>query len=142
MEITSKSTKETKNFGKNFGAGLKGGEVLALSGDLGAGKTTFVQGLAEGLGITDRVMSPTFLLMREHACKFGGKLYHIDLYRLEENVDKEVENLGITDYWEKPENIVVIEWAEKAKKVLPSGTMWIRFKNVSDNERRIIVEND
>src|SRR5688572_26135307 len=103
MEITSKSAEETKNFGKDFGAGLKGGEILALSGDLGAGKTTFVQGLAEGLGITDRVMSPTFLLMREHPVKFGGKLYHIDLYRLENNVDQEVENLGVTDYWEKPE---------------------------------------
>lgn len=141
MEITTKNAEETKNLGKNFGAGLKGGEVLALSGDLGAGKTTFVQGLAEGLGITDRVMSPTFLLMREHSLpKFGGKLYHIDLYRLENNVDQEIENLGIIDYWEKPENIVVIEWAEKAKSVLPPSTTWITFENISDNERIITVK--
>lgn len=88
MEVNTKNANETKEFGKKFGASLKGGEVLALSGDLGAGKTTFVQGLAEGLGIDERIMSPTFLLMREHGIKFGGKLYHVDLYRLESNVEQ------------------------------------------------------
>ena|SRR3989344_7590911 len=141
MEITSKNADETKKFGKDFGAKLKGGEVIALSGDLGAGKTTFVQGLAEGLGITDRIMSPTFLLMREHPVKFGGKLFHIDLYRLEENIDQEVENLGIKDFWRKAENVVVIEWAEKAKDILPANTTWISFENVDENTRRISVIN-
>ncbi|MDO8452260.1 MAG: tRNA (adenosine(37)-N6)-threonylcarbamoyltransferase complex ATPase subunit type 1 TsaE [bacterium] len=140
MEITSQDANETKEFGKDFGARLKGGEVLALSGDLGAGKTTFVQGLAEGLGITDRIMSPTFLLMREHKVKFGGKLFHIDLYRLEENVDREIGNLGVTDFWTKPENVVVIEWAEKAKNVLPPTTTWITFENISETERKITVK--
>ena len=140
MEINTKNASETKEFGKKFGAGLKGGEVIALSGDLGAGKTTFVQGLAEGVGIDERIMSPTFLLMREHSIKFGGKLYHIDLYRLESNVEQEIENLGISDFWSKSENLVVIEWAEKAKETLPSNTTWIKFENIDENIRKITIE--
>jgi|GEM_PF-3647098 len=83
---------------------------------MGAGKTTLVQGLAKALQIPDRVNSPTFIIMREYpVTEMGGiqRLYHVDLYRLENNLAEELDNLGILDLWGKPENIFVIEWSEK-----------------------------
>lgn len=103
-------------------------------GDLGAGKTTFVQGLAEGLGIKERILSPTFILMREY-----GNLYHVDLYRLEEGIDEEVRNLGLTDIWGKKDNIVIIEWAEKITDLLPENTIWMNFE-ILDEGRRITIK--
>ena len=147
MEILTKSAKETKNFGRKISANLKGGETLALVGDLGSGKTTFVQGLAEGLGIDGRVTSPTFILMREHELPVDdkpsniGKLYHLDLYRLEKNIKREVEDLGLPDIWEKGEDVVVVEWAEKAKEVFPENTIWINFDYINENERKIVIKN-
>ncbi len=139
MEKTTKSAQETKELGKELAACLKGGETLALVGDLGAGKTTFVQGLAQGLGIKNRIISPTFILMRNYQGK--KNLYHIDLYRLEENVKNEVKNLGIEEIWDKPQNIVVIEWAEKLpKSFYPPNTTWIEFENVGEEERRIEIK--
>lgn len=143
MEIFTKSAKETKEFGQNFANKLKGGEVLALVGDLGSGKTTFVQGLARGLGISGMITSPTFILMRDYDT--GGekkeikKLYHLDLYRLEDNINKEVENLGLDDLLGKMENVVVIEWADKAREVLPKDTIWIDFEFSEDVGRKIKV---
>jgi len=110
--------------------------VLALSGALGSGKTTFVQGLAEGLGLGSRIISPTFILMRSYNAK-SVNLYHVDLYRLEGDIANDFENLGIADFWEKPNNIVVIEWAEKAKDLLPEKAIWINFENIDGDKRKI-----
>lgn len=115
--------------------------MLALSGDLGAGKTTFVQGLAKGLGLADRVTSPTFILMREYLSSDESlNLYHLDMYRLEQDFDEEVKNLGLHDLWEKPENVVIIEWAEKIKDLLPHKTTWITFENIDSDKRRITIK--
>ena len=81
MEVITKSAGETKEVGRKFSADLTAGDVVGLTGELGSGKTTFIQGVAEGLGVSARVNSPTFIIMREY-----GKLYHVDLYRLEENL--------------------------------------------------------
>lgn len=117
---------------------------MALSGDLGSGKTTFTQGLAQGLGVKERIVSPTFILMRQHEVKSEkGKvksLYHIDLYRLEEGLEQEFKNLGIEDIWQKPENIVAIEWAEKVKDLLPDNTVWIRFEDLGGDRRKIEID--
>lgn len=143
MEIFTKDARETQKFGKEFAANLKGGITLALSGNLGSGKTTFIQGLAQGLGIKQRIISPTFILMKEY--EYGGvgeregKLYHIDLYRLEENVEQELRNLGIEEIWERGENVVAIEWAEKVRGVLPKNTTWIKFEDLGDDRRKILV---
>lgn len=138
MEYTTHSEKETKNLGKKLAEHFIGKEaVLALVGSLGAGKTTFVQGFAEGLGIKDKISSPTFVLIRQH--KIPGKdstLFHIDLYRLEN--DKDFSLLGIDEFWNKEGNIVLIEWAEKAKK-LPGNTVHISFENLGENKRKITV---
>jgi len=139
MELVTKSAEETKNFGKEVASNLEGGEVFALSGELGSGKTTFVQGFAEGLGIKGRIISPTFILMRKYGA--GDKdFYHIDLYRLEGNVENEVINLGLSDIWTKPENIVVIEWAEKIEKIIPKSAKWIKFENLGGEKRKITIQ--
>lgn len=139
MEITTRNAKETKEFGQKFGSSLKGGEVIALSGDLGAGKTTFVQGLAEGLGFKSKIVSPTFILMRQYSLESGLNFYHADLYRLEGNVSREVVNLGLPDIWNKKDNVVVVEWAEKSKDSFPENTTWINFEQISDEERKINI---
>lgn len=151
MEIFTKSAEETKNFGREFANSLKGGEILALVGGLGSGKTTFVQGLAEGLGLEDRVISPTFLLMREHkiknsklqiseaCCRTVTNFYHIDLYRLETDIENELLNIGVTDLLGKPENLVVIEWADKVREALPRDAIWITFEQVDEFTHKIIV---
>ncbi len=142
MEIITKSASQTQNFGKNFGASLKGGEVLALTGDLGSGKTTFIQGLAAGLGIKQRIISPTFIIMRNYLPrrKAGNNFYHVDLYRLEGNLGHELDNLGITDIWNKDNTIVAIEWAEKIRDLLPSSTIWINFEQIDDETRKITIK--
>lgn len=138
MEILTKSARETKRFGEKFADSLKGGEIVALVGDLGNGKTTFVQGLARGIGIKDRIISPTFILRRDYQAK--KKLCHIDLYRIEEGVEREFRNLGVEEFFGNQDTIVVIEWAEKIKSLLPKSTVWISFENKGGDERKIIVK--
>lgn len=139
---------------------LKGGEILALTGKLGSGKTTFVQGLAQGLGIKKRVISPTFILMRRYSTPITnhppspGKaglrrasqslitnFYHLDLYRLEKNLEKEVENLGIKEIWTKKENVVAIEWSEKIRNLMPKKATWLKFEDRGGDRRMIEVRN-
>jgi len=139
MEFVTKGPEETQNLGRKIAADITGGEIFALTGDLGSGKTTFVQGLAQGLNISKRVISPSFIIMRIYDLG-EKKFYHVDLYRLEEKIDTEIANLGLKDVWGKPENIVVIEWAEKIKKLIPKNAKWIKFENLKENERRIIIQ--
>jgi tRNA threonylcarbamoyladenosine biosynthesis protein TsaE len=137
MEIVTKSSRETFNLGKKIGSSLKGGEILAFFGGLGAGKTTFIQGLAEGMGIKAKITSPTFILMRKYEGNFD--FYHMDLYRLEENVEKEVVNLGLFDLLNNPKNIIAIEWAEKMEKALPKNAQLIQIENLNETERKITL---
>ena len=103
--------------------------IFALVGELGAGKTTFVQGFAKGLGIKDKIISPTFVLIRQHK-----NLCHVDLYRVEN-----FQELGLKDFFENPNNIILIEWAEKIKDLLPKNTVWITFEMLSENTRKITL---
>lgn len=130
----TKNSKETKNLAKALAQKLRGGEVLLLFGNLGSGKTTFVQGLAEGIEIKERIISPTFIIVREYK-GIDKKLYHIDLYRIENS--KEIDGLGLYEILNDRENIVAIEWAEKLES-LPKGIR-IYFEYISENERRITV---
>ncbi len=135
MEVITKSAAETKKLGQRLGSSLKGGEVLALIGDLGSGKTTFIQGLAKGLGITQRIISPTFIIMRTY-----NNFHHVDLYRLEGNLKGELNNLGITDLWGKEKNIFAIEWAEKISELLPKKAIRIKFENIDETTRKIRIK--
>src|SRR5689334_12083419 len=98
--FVSSSEDETKKFAEDFSKNLKG-NIIALTGELGAGKTTFTQGFAKGLGIKDKIISPTFVLVRQHKIPSSqGIFYHIDLYRLE-NIN--IKELGLEDFWSNPE---------------------------------------
>ncbi len=137
MENITKNAEETKSLGRKIASELTISHqplIIALTGDLGSGKTTFTQGFAEGLGIKDRVISPTFILMRKYQ-----NFYHLDLYRLETEIEKEMENLGITDIWKDEKNVMIIEWAEKIKNLLPKETIWIKFENLGEEKRKITI---
>ena len=149
-KFISRSEVDTHRLAEKIAESIKRGlpagrqsKIIALYGNLGSGKTTFVQGLAKGLGIEKKIISPTFILMRSYKIQNTKyqilNLYHVDLYRLEGNVAEEAKNLGLTDIWGKKDNIVVIEWAEKIKKILPKETKWIKFENIGENERKIIA---
>lgn len=141
MVHTSHSDQETKKIAADFIQSLQNKDqsvVIALHGDLGAGKTTFTQGLAEGLGITDKVLSPTFIVMRQHPVPNSSKtLYHLDLYRL--NEQQSLEELGVADLFSDPEAIVVIEWPEKLADSLPPHTTYITLETLSPEERKIEI---
>jgi tRNA threonylcarbamoyladenosine biosynthesis protein TsaE len=115
MKITTNSQSETEMFGKKLAAKLKGGDILLLSGDLGAGKTSLVKGIAKGLGIKNEITSPTFTLMNVYevqSLKSKVKsLIHIDTYRLKD--EKELLEIGVEDYLGKPDTVCIIEWPEK-----------------------------
>lgn len=145
METITHSPRETQKLGQKIGSSLVGGEVLALTGELGGGKTTFIQGLAKGLGINQRIISPTFILMRQYEIpkRETKKLnfYHLDLYRFEKNVEQEVKNLGLGDIWTKQGNIVVIEWAEKIKDMVPESATWVTFEHLGNDKRKITIKS-
>jgi tRNA threonylcarbamoyladenosine biosynthesis protein TsaE len=138
--ITTTSFEETQQLGRDLAKTLKGGEVLALHGDLGSGKTTFMQGLAEGLGVKRRIISPTFIIMRtydtasEHS-KDIKNLYHVDLYRIES--ERDVEGLGLLELLGERENIVAIEWPDKIENLLPENRIDIYFEYLEDDNRSI-----
>jgi len=104
--------------------------VIALFGELGSGKTVFVQGFAKGLKIKGKIVSPTFILMRRH-----GNFYHFDCYRIKNY--REILDLGWREIAANPENIIIIEWAEKIKKILPKNCVKIYFKHANRNKRKI-----
>jgi tRNA threonylcarbamoyladenosine biosynthesis protein TsaE len=123
--------------------------VIALEGNLGAGKTTFVQGFLKGLGSKKRAASPTFVLMRRHPLAAASKtaqarskllnVYHIDAYRLKK--PEHLEVLGFDKILGEPRNVVLIEWPEQAKNLLPKNTLWITFAyGKKENERMIKIK--
>lgn len=138
MKIMTNSEKETLALAKKLAARARGGEVYALSGDLGAGKTVFARGFAAGLGIKRNINSPTFVLMKIYPVKKNKTikhLCHIDAYRLKSAKDLEV--IGATDFLGKKEVISFVEWPERIKKILPVKTNWIKIKHCQENIREI-----
>ena len=136
-QTITNSPQETINFAKGFAAGLNPGTVLCLEGQLGSGKTTFVKGLAEGLGLKhpEQVKSPTFVLM--HIYKAKTPLYHFDCYRL--NSLEELENIGFQDFVNDPHAISCVEWADKAGDLIPEAARHIRFEILDASRRRITL---
>lgn len=131
--IISNSPEQTFAAGRDFATRLRAGDVVALDGDLGAGKTQFIKGLAAGLGHDGEVTSPTFTLVHEYT---GGRmpLFHFDFYRLDS--DDEALRIGLDDYL-GARGIVAIEWAGKFPAVLPRETHWLRFR-AGDGDARTI----
>ncbi len=138
FDIISKSPEETAKLGEKIGEFLPSGVVICLYGDLGAGKTLFVQNLAKGLGIDEDVTSPTFNIMNVYEGRLP--LYHFDLYRLEQ--EYELEDIGFYDYVDDPAGPVVIEWADKFADSLPDDYLVISIERTDgdDNERKITFD--
>ena len=130
----TKSPQQTMKVGERLAETLSPGDVIALKGELGSGKTTFVQGLAKGLGITDVVNSPTFMLINE----FQGRvpLYHIDFYRIDSS--HELLNLGLEHYF-YGEGVTVIEWADRFEGYIPDEATDISFEPTSEFIREITI---
>ncbi|MDO8474095.1 MAG: tRNA (adenosine(37)-N6)-threonylcarbamoyltransferase complex ATPase subunit type 1 TsaE [bacterium] len=153
--IISSSLRQTKNIAKALAETLlevqsvKGARVLALAGELGSGKTAFVQGFAKGLGIKERILSPTFIIMKGFKIPKALKtknyklktryLYHIDCYRLD-NPAKELLHLGFKKIIADSRAIVAIEWADRIRKILPKDTLWIQFGHGGKNKRSIAIQ--
>jgi len=110
--------------------------IIGLEGELGSGKTTFIQGLAKGLGIEELITSPTFVIMKKYDFS-KGKLYHIDCYRIDL---KDLIELDFKEIINNPKNIVVIEWAEKVKDILPKNTIWMKFEYLDKDKRKVTYE--
>lgn len=125
--------------GADFAKKVQGGGVVCLIGNLGAGKTTFSQGLARGLGIKQNIISPTFILERRYKLPATKTLVHIDLYRL--NTIEEAKGIGIEETMADPNNIVVIEWPEKIESLLPRQKWEVRLETITENERKIEILN-
>lgn len=137
LTYISKSDKETKEIAVKLAKTTKG-NVFALTGELGAGKTTFAKGFAKGLGIKEKIISPTFVLIKQYRIPNTDKIfYHLDLYRLEDT--NHLNDLGLKDILNNKKNIVLIEWAEKAKSHLPKNITWVSFKFKNSNLREISI---
>ena len=136
MEVISNSLSDTKNLAFKFEKTLKGGEVVTLSGDLGAGKTTFTQSLAKAMGIDEPITSPTFTLMNQYQGK-KLKLYHFDMYRIED-IDEILET-GLTEYFGNKDAVCVIEWAENIKPLLPKNKIEIQIEKLDENSRKFLI---
>jgi tRNA threonylcarbamoyladenosine biosynthesis protein TsaE len=131
MEYVSNNQKQTEEIAEEFAKTLKSGDVVILSGDLGAGKTAFVKGVAKHFNLSG-VTSPTYAYLNV----YGDYLYHYDCYRLSSGED--AERLGLTDYF-GGENICLIEWAENIEDVLPEKVKKVEIRKIGENERRIIL---
>lgn len=144
-KYATKSAEETQELGKKFGKQISPAKnksralVIGLKGDLGGGKTTFLQGLAAGMGIKEKILSPTFVIMRKFKIPNANFLYfyHIDCYRLK-NL-KDLSGLGFLEVISDPKNIVAVEWPEIASDILPTDAIKINFKFISESEREITI---
>ncbi len=146
--VVTKSEKETKTIAALFAKDIldelplgKKATVIALSGNLGAGKTTFAQGFAKGLGVREKIKSPTFVLMRAHKLnvKCFQYFYHIDCWRLESA--KEAAHIGLKEILADPHNLVLIEWAEKIKKALPKKIITVKFIFLNEKTRKLYLSH-
>ncbi len=132
------SSRQTQKLGEKMAKNIlkiknkRGARVLGLTGGLGGGKTTFLQGFAKGLGIKEKVLSPTFIIVRRIK-----NFYHLDCYRLKE--PQELLDLDFKKIIADPKNIVAVKWADQVKEIMPRRTEWISFEFIDDKTRKIIA---
>ena len=143
----TKSAKETQRLGEILAKNILKNVfkynpiVLALNGDLGSGKTTFIQGFAKGLGVKQKILSPTFVILKRFEVKKSKRFknfFHIDCYRLKDQ--KDLASLGLRDIFKDPGNIIALEWPKRIKRILPKETFVLDFKFL-DKEIREVVNN-
>ena len=129
-KIITSSREETENFAREYAKTLSAGDVVLLDGDMGAGKTVFSKGVADGLGIEEEVTSPTYAYMND----YDGRLFHYDCYRIESV--EQAENLGLADYFDMG-GICLIEWAQNIAPLLPRKVKRVVIKKIDENKREI-----
>lgn len=143
-KITLKNLGDTQKLAQRIAKSVSGGEVIALVGDLGAGKTTFAKAFAGAFGVdVNKVTSPTFVLMKEYS--FGKKqqgtlkkIIHIDAYRLPNG--QALLDIGVSEYFNNPEAVTVIEWADRVADILPKNTIRLEFKIKDEGRREVIIK--
>jgi tRNA threonylcarbamoyladenosine biosynthesis protein TsaE len=133
MDFFSRSPEQTRRIGSRLGGALRAGDVICLQGDLGAGKTTFVQGVAQGWGSLDAVSSPTFIIVNEYRRADGGRLFHMDAYRLDST--PEAEELDLDSML--ADGALLIEWPERIDGLVPAERLWISLEHISEEEREM-----
>jgi tRNA threonylcarbamoyladenosine biosynthesis protein TsaE len=142
LHIVSTSEDETKSLGARMGRLLQAGDVVLLHGDLGSGKTTLAQGIAQGLAVEEYVQSPTFTLAAEHTGRTSAgealTLYHLDLYRLRD--PDELESFGYEDLVTQSDGIVVVEWPERAGDILPDEYLLVIIEPMGPEERLLTLQ--
>ncbi len=129
--VTTKNEEETILLGKQIASSLKPGDIIALFGDLGSGKTRFVKGVCEEFRVNDMINSPTFMIVNEYLSGEGVNIYHFDLYRMK--TENEILAMGFMEYLDGS-SIVLIEWPEHIERLLPEKTIKIHFSHSSENE--------
>jgi len=143
----TKNPNETRIIAKKFAEDIskskntKRALVVGLTGELGAGKTTFIKSFIKSMGVKKRITSPTFLIQRRLSIKHKTfkNIFHIDAYRV--NDKKELSEIGIEEILKDPSNIVLIEWADRVRKILPKGAIWVKFIYGKErDERKIIID--
>jgi tRNA threonylcarbamoyladenosine biosynthesis protein TsaE len=138
LDILSSGAEQTRRYGKRLGGLLRAGDVLCLSGELGAGKTVLASGIGAGWGAIYRVTSPTFNLVHEHRReKDKQRLYHLDCYRLEN--ERDAESIAIDDIFESGD-VVMVEWPERIEQFLPAQRLWIEMTVIDDTRRNLILQ--
>lgn len=149
LKYLTKNPTQTKKLGESFAKKIlktkpqKRAQILGLEGDLGGGKTTFLQGFAKGLGIEQKILSPTFVIMRKFSISTKAynlkpkTFFHIDCYRIRKS--KEILDLGFKEIISNPQNIVAVEWADRIKNILPKTTSILKFEFVNKTKRKIVV---
>lgn len=133
LEFFSHSPEQTRRVGMKLGALLQKGDAICLTGELGAGKTTLIQGIAQGWGSLDKVTSPTFVLVNMYRRSDGQNLYHMDSYRMASAL--EAEDLDVDMMLD---GILVVEWAERIQTVLPKDCLWIKLDYIADEQRGML----
>lgn len=145
LECESRSAAQTKKIGELLAKEIlaevpgKTAKILALRGNLGGGKTTFLQGFAKGLGLKQRILSPTFIILKSFELRTSNfeRFFHIDCYRIKKQ--KEILDLDFNKIISNPKNIIAIEWADLIKKILPPNTIFIDFELIDMSKRKIII---
>ena len=146
--FTTSSPGQTRKMGELLAAELRGGEIVCLTGELGSGKTTFAQGALKGLGAKGPYTSPTFVVMKRYKLKAQNSkrktttqslklsnAYHVDVYRVR---PKDILDLGWGEVIDDKKNIVIVEWAERIRKIIPKRAIWIKFNHKGEDKRGIV----
>jgi tRNA threonylcarbamoyladenosine biosynthesis protein TsaE len=138
ISFVSRSEEQTRRLGARLGRLLQAGDLICLEGPLGSGKTCFAQGIGIGMGVKEPITSSSFVLIGEYKAPNGLTLYHIDFYRLQNPVEEALA-IGIEEKF-YGDGVCVIEWADRAKEIIPPERLWITFNYLDAHQRSILME--